>query len=319
MFAAWRNVRAVRAILGRNARVVSQRELQRRRNRRSVLVELEDGSRVVVKYYWRAQLVAREAARLATVNALASIDTPRLRGSTRQHLVQDHVPGESLDALRKRTSSDARLVHFTRAARVLAAIHASKPERVGAIPLHENDAPEPLAARMQRAWGEIETHGFARWEAQQGSVPERWRRAVDGQRIEKLARDLASTGDACVLGHGDFHPRHLLLTPDDRIFVVDWIAMSLVTPWIELAHLLRWLPRAQHDAVTAAYLEAMQRQGRLRNVSLAQGASLTGSALHYDRLIVAKQRVRKLARPGPPGHATAFRVSLDALAENGDR
>ena len=114
-------------------------------------------------------------------------------------------------------------------------------------------------------------------------------------------RDLASTGDACVVGHGDFHPRHLVLTPDDRLFVVDWISMSLVTPWVELAHLLRWLSPAHHAAVTADYLEAMQRQGLLREVSPARAASLAASALLYDRLIVAKHRVRKLAEPGPAG------------------
>ena len=149
-------------------------------------------------------------------------------------------------------------------------------------------------------------------------MPERWRRAFGEPRIERLVRELASTGDACVLGHGDFHPRHLLLTPDDRLFVVDWIAMSLVTPWIELAHLLRWLPHSQYDAVTAAYLEAMQRQGLLRDVSLVQGATLAASALLYDHLIVAKHGVRKLAGPGQPGHVTAFRASLDALAEAAD-
>jgi hypothetical protein len=105
-------------------------------------------------------------------------------------------------------------------------------------------------------------------------------------------------------------------TADDRIFVIDWIAMSLVTPWIELAHLLRWLPSAQHASVAADYLEAMQRQHLLPSVSPARAASLCASALHYDRLMVAKHRVRKLARSGPPGHAETFRSMLDALAEN---
>ena len=318
MLADLRDARAVRAILGRNARVTSRRELQRRRNRRSVAVELADGARFVVKYYWRAELVAQEAVRLEAANSLESIDTPRLRGSTRHHLLQDFVPGEGLDAITKRTPRKDRLTLFTRAARVLAAIHGCKRAALGAVRLSEPCAPENLAAHMRRAWGEIETHGFARWEAQQGSVPERWRRAFGEQRIARLVRELASTGDACVLGHGDFHPRHLVLTPDDRLFVVDWIAMSLVTPWIELAHLLRWLTPAQHASVTAAYLEGMQRQNLLRNVSPEQGASLAASALHYDRLIVAKHRVRKLAGVGQLDHITTFRASLDALAEAGD-
>ena len=319
MFTELRDARAVRVILGRKARIASRRMLQQRRNRRSVAVELADGSRFVVKYYWRAALVAQEAARLAVANAFPAVDTPRLRGSTRHHLLQDLVPGEEFDAIAKRLSREDRLPLFTRAAGVLAAIHGSKRPTVAGLRLAEPCAPAHLAARMRRAWNEIEANGFCRWEAQQGSVPERWRRAFGELRIERLVRELASTGDACVLGHGDFHPRHLLVTPDDRLFVVDWIAMSLVTPWIELAHLLlRRLPLAQYDAVTAAYLEAMQRQGLLRDVSLVQGATLAASALLYDHLIVAKHGVRKLAGPGQPGQVAAFRASLDALAEASD-
>jgi aminoglycoside phosphotransferase (APT) family kinase protein len=315
MLAELRDARAVKAILGRDARVASSRELQRRRNRRSVAVELADGSRVVVKYYWRAELVEEEALRLAAANALASIDTPRLRGRTRHHLVQDFVPGIGLDALANGSPPETRLAYFARAARVLAAIHGCKSAVLGGVPLAEPCAPARLDARMRRAWSEIEARGFPRWEAQQGSVPEVWRRAFDEQRIAKLVGELGSTGAACVLGHGDFQPRHLLFTPDDRLFVVDWIAMSRVTPWIELAHLLRWLAPAQHASVTETYLEAMQRQGLLRDVSPARGAALAASALLYDHLIVARHCVRRLAAPGQPGRAELFRACLDALAE----
>ena len=91
--------------------------------------------------------------------------------------------------------------------------------------------------------------------------------------------------------------------------------MSRVTPWVELAHLLRWLAPAERSAVTAAYLEAAQRRGLLREVSEARSASLAASALLYDHLIVAKQMVRKLGRASRPGHLRSFRTSLDALAE----
>jgi hypothetical protein len=318
MLAKLRDARAVRAILGRSARVSARRDLQRRRNRRSVAVELADGSCVMLKYYWRAELVAKEAARLQAANALGAIDTPRLRGATRHHLVQDFIPGEGLDVFAKRTPREARLALFQRAAHVLATIHGSPRPAPGSVRLTEAFAPERLAAHLRRAWDEIETSGFARWQARQGSVPERWRRAFGEPRIAALVRDLASTGDACVVGHGDFHPRHLVLTPDDRLFVVDWIAMSLVTPWVELAHLLRWLPAAQHAVLTADYLEAMQRRGLLRDVSPARAASLAASALVYDRLIVAKHRVRKLAALGQTQHVKTFRASLDALAEAHD-
>ena len=318
MFAELRDARAVRVILGRQARVASRRELQQRRNRRSVEVELADGSRLVLKYCWRAELVAQEAVRLVAANALPAIDTPRFRGATRHHLLQDCVPGEGLDAIAKRASREDRLPLFARAARVLAAIHGSKRPAVAGLRLAEPCTPARLAERMRRAWGEIEMHGFSHWEVQQGSVPERWRRAFDEQRIAKLVAELGSSGDACVLGHGDFQPRHLVLTPDDRLFVVDWTGMALVTPWIEVAQLLRWLSPTQRDAVTAAYLEAMQRQGLLRDLSFAHGASLAACARLYERLIFAKHRVRKLVGPCKPGHVEAFRAGLDALAEGGD-
>jgi hypothetical protein len=318
VLAELRDAAAVRTLLGRQARVVSRRELQRRRNRRTVAAVLADGAQIVVKYYWRGELVEQEAVRLQAANAFESVDTPRLLGRTRHHLVQEFVAGEALDVFAKRTPREARLVLFTRAARVLATIHACKREALACVRLSEEYAPEGLAAQMRRAWREIESRGFARWEAQQGSVPERWRRAFGEARIERLVRELAASGDACVLGHGDFQPRHLVLTADDRLYVVDWIAMSLVSPWVELAHLLRWLPLAQHASVTDAYLEVMQRRALLADVSPARAASLCASALDYDRLMVAKHRVRKLAGVDPSEPAAGFRASLDALAESGD-
>ena len=312
MLAELRDARALRAILGRETRIASRRDLQRRRNRRSVAVELADGSCFVVKYDWRAERVAQETSRLGAANLLEGIDTPRLRGSTRHHLVQDFVPGEGLDALAKRAAGEARVALFLRAACVLAVIHGS---RTAALALPEPCAPGRLAERIRRAWREIETRGFARWETQQGSLPAGWRRALGEARIERLVGDLGTSGEACVLGHGDYQPRHLLRSPDDRLFVVDWIAMSWVTPWIELAHLLRWLAPAERDAVTAAYLEAAQRRGLLREVSAARSAALAASGLLFDHLIVAKQMVRKLGRACRPSHLQAFRSSLDALAE----
>lgn len=314
MLEPFREVRALKRVLGPEARVASRRELQRRRSRRSVAVELADGSRFMVKYDWRAERVAQEASRLGTANGLEGIDTPRLRGSTRHYLVQDFVEGEGLDALAKRTTGENHVGLFLRAARVLAAIHGSRPA-AAALTLSEPCAPGPLAARVRRAWREIETRGFPRWEEQQGSVPPAWRGAVNESVLARLVSDLGAAGEGSVFGHGDFQPRHLLLRSDDRLFVVDWIAMSRVTPWVELAHLLRWLGPAERSAVTAAYLEAAQRRGLLREVSEARSASLAESALLYDHLIVAKQMVRKLGRASQPGHLRSFRTSLDALAE----
>ena len=315
MLESFREERALTRVLGPEVRVASRRELQRRRSRRSVAVELADGSRLVVKYDWRAERVAQEASRLGTANSLEGIDTPRLRGSTRHYLVQDFVEGDGLDALAKRAPGENRFELFLRAARVLAAIHGSRPAASAARTLSEPCAPGPLAARVRRAWREIQTRGFPRWEAQQGAVPPAWRSAVDESVLARLVSDLGAAGEGCVLGHGDFQPRHLLLCSDDRLFVVDWIAMSRVTPWVELAHLLRWLEPRERSAVTAAYLEAAQRRGLLREVSEARSASLAGSALLYDHLIVAKQMVRKLGRASRPGHLRSFRTSLDALAE----
>jgi hypothetical protein len=312
---ALREARALKRVLGPEARIESRRDLQRRRSRRSVAVELVDGSRFMVKYDWRAERVAQEAARLGAANLLEGIDTPRLRGSTRHYLVQEFVEGEGLDALASRCAGEARVSLLVRVARVLAAIHGSRLAASAALTLPEPCAPERLSARVRRAWREIETRGFPRWEAQQGSVPPAWRRAVGEDLLARLVSDLGATGDGCVLGHGDFQLRHLLQSADGRLFVVDWIAMSRVTPWVELAHLLRWLQPAERSAVTAAYLEAAQRRGLLRELSQARSASLAESALLYDHLIVAKQMVRKLARACRPGHLRSFRTSLDALAE----
>ena len=283
MLAALRDARALRAILGQEMRVASRRELQRRRNRRSVAVELGDGSCFVLKYDWRAERVAREASRLGAANLLKGIDTPKLRGSTRHHLVQDFVPGEGLDSLAKLAKGEARVALFRSAAQVLAAIHASPRAALGELELTEPCAPERLT------FGE--------------------------ERIERLVADLGAAADGCVLGHGDFQPRHLVQAPDGRIFVADWMAMSLVTPWAELAHLLRWLVPAERDVVIAAYLEAMHKRGLLREVSAARSASLAASGLLLDHLIAAKQMVRKLGRASRPGHLPTFRASLDALAE----
>jgi hypothetical protein len=314
--AAGSELRALKAVLGTQARVAARRELQRRRSRRSVAVELSDGARFVVKYDDRAERVAQEASRLATANRLDEIDTPRLHGATRHYLVQDFVAGEGLDALARRLRGEPRLRLFERAATVLAAIHGSR-AAAASLDLSEPCAPARLAERVWRAWREIETRGFPCWEDHQGPVPASWRRAFDEQAGSRLVSDLAATGEAaCVLGHGDFQARHLIQTPDDRLFVVDWIAMAWLCPWVELAHLLRWLTPAERSRVTAAYLEAAQKRGLLREVSGARSAALAESGLRYDHLIVAKQMVRKLASTPQPGHLRSFRSSLDALAES---
>src|SRR5262245_10661577 len=106
--AARREARAVRAVLGRDAQIVAQRELQRRRNRRTLAATLASGERVVVKYYWRSQLVALEAERLRAANERIAIDTPRLIGCMRHHLIQSCVDGEALDAFAKRTPREER-------------------------------------------------------------------------------------------------------------------------------------------------------------------------------------------------------------------
>jgi hypothetical protein len=315
VLAELRDARALKAILGSRARILSRRELQRRRNRRSLALELAGGTTVVLKYYWRPALAEEEAARLAVANGFAAVSTPRLRGATRHHLVQDFVPGEGLDVLAKGMPGESRVRLFARAARVLAAIHATPRAAVGSLALGEPYAPALLEARLRRAWQAVETRGFACWEAKLGSVPASWRRACDEARIRTLAGELGATREDCVVGHGDYQPRHVVRTPDDRLFVVDWIAMSFVSPWVELAHLLRWLPPADREIVIAAYLEDVQRQGRLREVSLARARSLARSALLCDHLVVAKHMVRKLAGAGQPGHVRAFRASLEALAE----
>ena len=262
LLAELRDARAVRAILGREARVASRRELQRRRNRRSVAVELADGSRFVVKYYWRAELVAQEAARLAAANRLAAIDTPRLRGCTRHHLVQDFVPGEGLDALAKRTPREAR----ARALRARGARARRDPRQ------QARRAGRPAARRALRARTPRRAHAprlardrGARLRALGGAAGKRARGLAPGLRraADREARRAisASTGDACVLGHGDFQPRHLLLTPDDRLFVVDWIAMSLVDP----------LDRARAPAALARARAARRRDGGLSRSRAAAG------------------------------------------------
>ena len=199
-------------VLGPEARVASRRELQRRRSRRSVAVELADGSRLVVKYDWRAERVAQEASRLGTANSLEGIDTPRLRGSTRHYLVQDFVAGDGLDALAKRSPGEnSRRIVPARGARA-----RRDPRQPARRARCADSSPSParldrLAARVRRAWREIETRGFPRWEAQQGAVPPAWRRAVDESVLARLVSDLGAAGEGCVLGHGDFQPRHLLL------------------------------------------------------------------------------------------------------------
>jgi hypothetical protein len=315
MTAAWSELRALKTVLGTTASVASRRELQRRRSRRSIAVELSDGACFVVKYDDRAARVAQEVSRLTVANRLEEIDTPRLRGATRHYLVQDFVSGEGLDALAKRLRGEDRRRLFERAAAVLAAIHGSRPA-AASLDLSEPCAPARLAERVRRAWREIETRGFPRWEDHQGRLPASWRRAFDERAGSRLVSDLAAAGEACVLGHGDFQARHLIQTSDDRLFVVDWIAMAWLCPWVELAHLLRWLAPEERGAVTAAYLEAAQKRGLLREVSPARSAALAESALRYDHLIVARQMVRKLARTPQPGHLRSFRSSLDALAES---
>jgi hypothetical protein len=312
---AWREARAVRSLLGAGARVAARRELQRRRSRYSAVLDLADGARCVLKFYRRAPRAAHEALRLGAANALPEVATPRLRGCARHVLIQDFVPGEPLDRLAKRTAGAARAELLARAAVVLAAIHGTKRTARGLPELSESCAPRRLAARLRGAWALVEGVGFARWRALHGELPSHWRGALDAASLDRLAGALGATGEGCVIGHGDYHPRHLVRTAEDQLFVIDWSAMSLVAPWLELAHLLRWLGPEERAGVTSRYLDAAQRRGVLRTLAAARAQELAASALAVDHLLVAKQMVRKLASDPEPGAVAAFRASLDALAE----
>ena len=315
MLEPFREARALKAVLGPAARVRSRRELQRRRSRRSVAVELADGSRFVVKYDWRAERVAQEASRLATANRLEGIDTPRLRGATRHHLVQDFVAGEGLDALARQSAGEARAELFARAARVLAEIHGSRSAETAALKL-----PGALRARTPRGPGapRLARDRGARLSALGGAAGKRAARLAPGCRRRRARpAGLRSRRRRRRLGA---RARRLPAAPSDPVFrgraLRGGLDRDVAGDSLGRARPPAALARAgEREAVTATYLEAAQQRGLLREVSAARSASLATSGLLYDHLIVAKQMVRKLRRACRPSHLNAFRTSLDALAE----
>jgi aminoglycoside phosphotransferase (APT) family kinase protein len=315
VLASWTEARAVKTVLGA-VRIASRRELQRRRNRYTVVLELGEGSRCVLKWLRDAEAVQAEAVRLAAANALGAIETPRLLGVNRHCLVQEFVAGDSLDALARSATPIERARLVARGARVLAAIHAAKLPASSPLALAESAAPARLLPRLREAWASVRSAGFARWQALHGELPEAWRGCLDDARLEELARELAASGKACVLGHGDFHPRHLLLTPEGTLCVVDWSAMALVSPWLELGQLLRWSGGPRREIVIEAYREEAEARGVVRGISAARARELANGALTVARLLVAKQMVRKLGAGPKPAHLEIFRANLDGLAES---
>jgi hypothetical protein len=312
-----REAHALRKMLGRDVRVVSRSELQERRNRRTWILDLADGSRVVLKWYRRPGIAPDEAQRLAAANGLEGILTPRLLGGSRHHLVQECLAGEPLDRLARHSTPAGRVTITARAAGVLAAIHAAKLVALRTLLVAETCTPRALAEQLERARRLVAGPGLERWQALMGPVPAAWRAGLEAARFSGLGAALGASGESCVLGHGDFHLRHVLRTPDDRLGVVDWSGLSLVSPWLELAQLLRWHSPEGRAEVTQAYLVAAHSHGLLRGTVLADARSLAERALVATQLLLARRMVRKL-RPGArASHLDSFRASLDALASRG--
>jgi aminoglycoside phosphotransferase (APT) family kinase protein len=316
MISSWQDRRAIRAILGRDARSESVEDLQRRRNRRTLAFDLEEGAgRYVLKFYRRRALVETESRSLEFINGVKQVRTPRYCGRARRHFIQEFIEGTYLDELSREEPYERFKARCFEAIRVLAGIHTVGSADCDVDWLRNTFAPDLLRARLERARARLEGVGFPRYAELSGKRCDAWSPAISESRIAELTRDLQATQDACVLGHGDFQPRHMIFTATGDIYVVDWVNLSLVTPWYELAHLVRWFRREDHAELVAAYHEEMRRRGRLLELSEACVARLARSALAYERICIAKDLVRKLQTRAGAVHLAAFQSNMDALAE----
>lgn len=72
-------------------------------------------------------------------------------------------------------------------------------------------------------------------------VERRWKGLID---------DLSPMAGDNVI-HADINPANVLITPDERVYVVDWALTSRGAAWVELAIIIQWLISAGHTPVQA--------------------------------------------------------------------
>ncbi|WP_433339102.1 phosphotransferase [Spirillospora sp. CA-294931] len=73
-------------------------------------------------------------------------------------------------------------------------------------------------------------------------------------RVERrwgAVADDVSTIAGDFLLHTDLNPANILLTSDDRAYVVDWGFTSRGAPWVEIGQIIPWLIRAGHTPAEA--------------------------------------------------------------------
>lgn len=73
-------------------------------------------------------------------------------------------------------------------------------------------------------------------------------------QVERRWADLTDdvspmAGDALL--HTDLNPRNLLITPEERVYVVDWAFASRGAAWVEVGQIIPWLISAGHSPAEA--------------------------------------------------------------------
>ncbi|ROO90591.1 phosphotransferase family enzyme [Actinocorallia herbida] len=128
-----------------------------------------------------------------------------------------------------------------------------------------------------------------------------------GRRWTDLGDISALEGDTVI--HADLNPGNVLITPDDRVFVVDWGFASRGAAWTELALLVQWLLKAGHTPEQAeAWLSRFPTWTSLPTAALTDFAEMNAAFWNAAADRIAEPWARELQ--DITGHWAEYRRGL---------
>jgi thiamine kinase-like enzyme len=257
-----------------------------------------------------------ESRNLALIDPVSTINKPRYYGVYENYFLMDYISGSLFQDLLDdgRLTLQEQFKLFRLAVEQLVAIHISASMLSDRRMLKRPFQPAKLERGLQASIKRIETVGFPAFERRGFKIDSHWRLALNQFPYEDVISNL-NAARGYVVGHGDFKPNNLIITPDHRLFVIDWLGLGKAQPWYDLAYLLAYSPERQRLEHAGYYLEQMKNRGYLTGIEAHDAAKLVSLGSIYQELVRARSNERYIGLRKDPHHINEFTAALNGLAQ----
>ncbi len=255
-----------------------------------------------------------ESRNLKCIDPAITINKPRYFGSYQNYFLEEFIAGDLFEDLlnsQKLTTEENRVL-FRAAIDELVNIHSAASLIRDRRLLRRPFEPAKLLRTLDDARQQIEQDGFPAYAGRGLEHNPHWIKALGQLPVKQVEADL-NTSHSYIIGHGDFKPNNLIVTPARRVAVVDWLGLGKAQPWFDLSYLLNSAPPAERPVHVAYYLEQMENRGLLSGITVSGAQRLLKSGSIYQELVRARSNSRYIGTRADPHHVNEFTAALDGL------